>query len=98
MNTTFCAHGFGDSLLQMRGLGRQARVSVASLSTSALYQAPSGKLCRLMPRRGSSGGDGDSFSFLYVLDPGERVASDPLEQPGFRFSAANVSLLREVAR
>lgn len=86
-------------LAQMRGLGRQARVTVAGLSTEALYQAPSGRFCRLQPRRGGSSGiDGDSFSFLYVLEPGDRVALDPLDRPGFRFTAANVPLLREVAR
>lgn len=81
--------------IQPRRPGRG--VTVASLSLHATYQAPSGRLCRLVRRFGEPepGSMSDSFSFQYTDCPDTEYHR---EREGFRLTAANVPMLREVLR
>ena len=74
-------------------------VTVATLSLSAVYQAPSGRLCRLTRRfeKHRPGEEAGSFNFTYI-DASGAATDYRMDSDGFRLTAANVSMLREVLR
>jgi hypothetical protein len=78
---------------QPRRPGRD--VTVATLSINALYQAPSGRMCTLLPRTRETPPEFDTFNFVYT---DSTRSQDPLDRDGFRLTAANVGILREVMR
>lgn len=64
------------------------------LNVEELYIAPTGRLCRLMPRPRSGPGSGDSgFSFEYV--DGARRLKEP---DAFFLSPGNVGVLKRGVR
>ena len=81
-------------------LRRQARVSAANLSVDAVYQAPSGRKCRLLAEPHDGSKWRNYFTFVYLDHPGQKHdRGGPLENgDGFSLTAANIHLLREVMR
>lgn len=77
-------------------------VSLGTLQVGAVYRAPSGRLCTLLPKvkRGAiwmpPSTDQRSFAFAYLARPWVPPLTELLVAESFVLAPGNVALLREV--